>query len=453
MRNKSVWQRAFGLARTVVEDVGFDEEAEAVVVSVRPVGEGRGRCGRCGRRSPGYDRGEGRRRWRALDLGTTQVFVEADAPRVRCRAHGPTVARCRGRVTVPATPVTSMIRRRGWRCTSRRARWSSCCGWRGARSGRSLLASSGDIDARVDRLAGLRRIGIDEISYKRGFSYLTVVVDHDSGRLVWAAPGRDDATVAAVLRRARSSNGPPALTHVSADMAPWISRVVEARAPQAVRCADPFHVVAWATDALGRRTAPSLERGVRPTPPQGELDEQRRRTGPDDQTLPVGAVEEPGAPHRAPTPPARLDRQDRPPTCGAPTCSKKDCATSSPSKATTAKRHSTAGSSGPDAADSPPSSSCNDGSSNTAPRSTPPSTPACPTPSSNQPTPRSGCSPASPSASTHPNPSSPSPCSASAATPHPSPAANDPRIQQESPISRRRVTRWDFADVGFRGVR
>ena len=61
-----------------------------------------------------------------------------------------------------------------------------------------------DIDATVDRLDGLRRIGIDEISYKRGHRYLIVVVDHDSGRLVWAGPGRNDAALQRVLRRARS---------------------------------------------------------------------------------------------------------------------------------------------------------------------------------------------------------------------------------------------------------
>ena len=38
-------------------------------------------------------KGPGRRRWRALDAGTTRVFVEADAPRVGCGTHGPTVAR------------------------------------------------------------------------------------------------------------------------------------------------------------------------------------------------------------------------------------------------------------------------------------------------------------------------------------------------------------------------
>ena len=86
MRNKSVWERACGLSRTVVEGVEFDD--------ARGRDRGVGAAGReervagagvCGRRSPGYDRGEGRRRWRALDLGTTKVFLEADAPRVRCR--------------------------------------------------------------------------------------------------------------------------------------------------------------------------------------------------------------------------------------------------------------------------------------------------------------------------------------------------------------------------------
>lgn len=41
MRESSVWQRAFGLARTVVEDVSFDDEAEAVVIAVRPVARAR----------------------------------------------------------------------------------------------------------------------------------------------------------------------------------------------------------------------------------------------------------------------------------------------------------------------------------------------------------------------------------------------------------------------------
>jgi transposase len=100
-----------------------------------------------------------------------------------------------------------------------------------------------DVERLHDRFAGLRRIGIDEISYKKGHRYITVVVDHDSGRLVWAAPGRDKATLGKffdVLGEERSSQ----ITHVSADAADWIADVVAERCPNAVRCADPFYAEA-----------------------------------------------------------------------------------------------------------------------------------------------------------------------------------------------------------------
>jgi transposase len=87
-----VWARLLGVEHTVVEAVRFDEQADSIVASVRPARGRRRRCGICGRRSPGFDQGEGRRRWRALDLGTVQALLEADAPRVRCRQHGVVVA-------------------------------------------------------------------------------------------------------------------------------------------------------------------------------------------------------------------------------------------------------------------------------------------------------------------------------------------------------------------------
>ncbi len=106
-----------------------------------------------------------------------------------------------------------------------------------------------DIEARVDRLDGLHRIGIDEISYKRGHRYLIVVVDHDTGRLVWAGPGRSEAALDVFFDELGEQRAAE-ITHVSADMAEWIARVVARRAPNAIRCADPFHVVAWAIEAL-----------------------------------------------------------------------------------------------------------------------------------------------------------------------------------------------------------
>lgn len=81
MRSVSVWARVLGVVGTVVEGVEL-EPGGAVVVRVRPRRGERRRCGICGRRCRGYDGGEGRRRWRALDLGATLAYLRGGgAPR------------------------------------------------------------------------------------------------------------------------------------------------------------------------------------------------------------------------------------------------------------------------------------------------------------------------------------------------------------------------------------
>ena len=92
MRDASLWRALLGVDKTVIEQVEFDEDEQLLIAHVRPRSRARGRCGVCGRPCPGYDGGAGRRRWRALDLGTVQVVLEADAPRVSCRQHGVVVA-------------------------------------------------------------------------------------------------------------------------------------------------------------------------------------------------------------------------------------------------------------------------------------------------------------------------------------------------------------------------
>ena len=64
MRSARLWKRLLGVEHTVVEQVLYDQDASAVVACVRPSRSRRWRCPRCARRCPGYDQGEGRRRWR-----------------------------------------------------------------------------------------------------------------------------------------------------------------------------------------------------------------------------------------------------------------------------------------------------------------------------------------------------------------------------------------------------
>jgi transposase len=75
------------------------------------------------------------------------------------------------------------------------------------------------------------------------------VVDHDSGRLVWAQEGRDKQTV----ERFFAELGPERkakLELVSSDMGEWITRAVAEHCPQATVCLDPYQVVALANAAL-----------------------------------------------------------------------------------------------------------------------------------------------------------------------------------------------------------
>jgi transposase len=251
VRTARVWRRLLGVEHTVIESVELEGDGaeEVLVARVRPTRARCSRCSRCGRRCRGYDAGDGRRRWRALDVGPVRAYLEADAPRVACAEHG---------VVVAAVPWA----RPGARCTTG---FEDTCAWLAAHAAASVVATLlrvtwrtvtaivtrvvADLAERTDRLDGLRRLGIDEIAHRKGQRYLTVVIDHDTGRMVWAGKGRDAATLRAFFD-ALGAERAAQLTHVSADGAEWIHTVVAERAPQAVVCLDPFHVVAWATKAL-----------------------------------------------------------------------------------------------------------------------------------------------------------------------------------------------------------
>jgi len=246
----------------IVEGVDLDTETvkvkgeadrlvEVLVFSVRPYASDKGKCSRCLRRCPGYDDGGGSRRWRTLDVGTTKTYLKARTARVQCPEHGVVVA------DVPWA-------RPGSKCTYS---LEDTCAWLAAHTALSVLAvflrlswrSVAAIVVRVvadragktDQLEGLRRIGVDEISYRKGHRYLTVVVDHDTGRMVWAHEGRNKVTLEKFFTALGVSRS-HLLTHVSADGAEWIHTVVAEKAPNAVLCLDPFHVVMWAMKALDK---------------------------------------------------------------------------------------------------------------------------------------------------------------------------------------------------------
>ncbi|MFE4976447.1 ISL3 family transposase [Kitasatospora sp. NPDC056651] len=262
MRFTTVLKRLVGCEQAVPEDAWFDEEAQVMVVAVRPRSRARRRCGICRSRCPRFDAGAGRRRWRHLDAAGLPLFLEADAPRVCCPRHGVVVA------AVPwarhdAGHTYDFDRQVAWlatECSKSATAQLMRIAWRTV--GSILTRYQRDADAGIDRLASLCRIGIDEISYRKGQKYVTVVVDHDSRHVVWMSDGHGK-DVLRLFFDALGEQRSHRLTHISADGAEWIADVVAERAPNAVRAMDPFHVVAWATEALDEERRSSWNRARR----------------------------------------------------------------------------------------------------------------------------------------------------------------------------------------------
>ena len=187
-----------------------------------------------------------------------RVFIEAEAPRVACPDHGVTVA------AVPwarhgAGHTRAFDDQVAWlvtHCSKSAVVELMRIAWRTV----GAIAARVVVDARAvrDPFDGLVRIGIDEISYRRGHQYLMVVVDHDTGRLVWAAAGHDRAT----LQKFFDLLGPQraVIKLISADAAEWIGDVALAACENATLCLDPFHIVRV------RHEAPCIRRWVRGPP-------------------------------------------------------------------------------------------------------------------------------------------------------------------------------------------
>ena len=89
---------------------------------------------------------------------------------------------------------------------------------------------------------------VDEVSYRRGHRYLTVVADHRRGASVWLSPGRNAATLAAFFDQLGEHKH--SIRAVSIDMSGGYENAIRAAIPAAEVCFDPFHVVRLAADAV-----------------------------------------------------------------------------------------------------------------------------------------------------------------------------------------------------------
>ncbi len=196
------------------------------------------------------------RRWRHLDVAGTKLWLRAEIRRVSCpdcgvRTEQVPWARPGSRFTTQFEDLVAWLAQR---CAKSTVAELMRCSWESV----DRIVTSVVIEHLDDsRFEGLRHLGVDEISYRSGHHYLTVVVDHDTNRVVWAAEGRTKAALGAFL----DALGPERcelIEAVSMDMGTIYRSVVQERLPAAAICLDPFHVMQWINEALDKvyRSAP-----------------------------------------------------------------------------------------------------------------------------------------------------------------------------------------------------
>lgn len=237
--------------------------------------------------------------WRHLDLGVWRLVIRARLRRLRCPEHGVRVegvpfARAGARFTRDFDDLIAWLATKTDKtaaCRLTRIDWHTV--------GR-VIKRVADEQLDGDRLDGLFEISVDEVAWRKGHRYLTLVADHQSGRVVWGCEGKGQAA-AEQFFDALDPPAPPAraagpgstalepaimvpfgpaptvpagagiaagwletdvdlhrglfarasrLTAVSMDMTGGYAAAVRARAPQAEIVIDNYHVVQLATKAL-----------------------------------------------------------------------------------------------------------------------------------------------------------------------------------------------------------
>ena len=243
MRVKSVLRKLLGLcASVVICGVELLDAARAgdakLVVWLRRKARAKGAAGVVGSWPRGSTTAAVTRRWRHVDVGFATCELVSAAPRVSCPEHGPTVAQ------------VSWARHDSWfsRAFEDLVVFDAICSnklaaarrygisWRAVNNVCVRVAT--EALGRVDLLSGLVAIAIDEVKYKKGQQYLTVVCDHLTGKVIWAAKGRTKDTVNSFFD-ALGEERAAKLQFVTCDGAEWIRTVVAERAPGASSASTP----------------------------------------------------------------------------------------------------------------------------------------------------------------------------------------------------------------------
>ena len=252
MQLKTILNRIYKFPSFVYErvDLRTDEDEQLCVdVHVRSRAHSRPLCSGCGQRRPGYDTLPAR----CFDFvplwGMCTVFIY-EPRRVECPQCGVRVERLpwalgKGHLTEAyAHFLARWARRLSWSEVARVFRTS----WDSVFRAVERTVEWGLAHRDLDRIEA---IGVDEIQWQRGHSYLTLVyqIDDDSRRLLWIGGERTARTLLRFFRDFGTERS-ARLRYVCSDMWQPYLKVLAKKASQALHVLDRFHIVAKMNKAI-----------------------------------------------------------------------------------------------------------------------------------------------------------------------------------------------------------
>ena len=251
MQLKTILNRVQKFKSFVYTKVRWAGSAESpeLEVEVAERANGRPLCSGCGHPRAGYDRLPARR-FEFVPLWGIKVFLVYAPRRVNCPACGVRVER------MPwAVGKQRLTQTYAWFL----ARWAKRLSWKEVaetfRTSWDSVFRSVEMAVEWGRahqdLSGIQAIGIDEIAWKTGHRYLTLVYQIDSHRkrLLWVGDERRVKTLLGFFRwlgKERSQ----ALKYICSDMWKPYLKVIAKKADQAVHVLDRFHIMAYFSKAL-----------------------------------------------------------------------------------------------------------------------------------------------------------------------------------------------------------
>jgi transposase len=187
-------------------------------------------CPTCGTKCPVHDTVE--KEWRHLNFFQYQAYLHARLPRISCEKDGvlqidPPCARAGSGFTLLFEAFVLTLAK-----------------------DMPVLAIA-DLVGEHDTMSNVTKVGFDETSSRRGHDYISIFVDMDEKRVLFATPGKDSEVVQEFVKDLREHGGDPQkIKQASIDMSPAFIKGTAEHLPNAAITFDKFHVTKLISEAI-----------------------------------------------------------------------------------------------------------------------------------------------------------------------------------------------------------